>query len=82
MRSVLHKRQAVLSSTPESGRHLLLLKGEGLGESASSFGRNGLCPVFKSVVLHVDVTLEDSDCCFRFLSSVTVLWIHHFSVSG
>lgn len=32
MRSVLHKRQAVVSSTPESGRHLLLLKGEGLGE--------------------------------------------------
>ena len=32
MRSVLHKRQAVLSSTPEIGRHLLLLKGEGLGE--------------------------------------------------
>ena len=33
MRSVRHKRQAVLSSTPESGHHLLLLKGEGLGEA-------------------------------------------------
>ena len=32
MRSVLHRRQAVVSSTPESGHHLLLLKGEGLGE--------------------------------------------------
>lgn len=32
MRSVLHKRRAALSSTPESGRHRLLLKGEGLGK--------------------------------------------------